>query len=568
MELGFLTELSLILLISLVISLILKLLKQPLIVGYIITGMIAGGYLVNSLEIKNIIKIFSELGVALMLFIVGLDLKFKIFKEIGKQSIMIAVLQEIFTILIGFFILLLLNFNYLESLYLSIAISFSSTIIMIKLISDKGDLEKLYGKLAIGFLIIQDFITVILLIIFPLLPINNNINNISINFEKLFSSIILILGLPLLGIYFLPKIENIINSSKEILFLFSITFLLIVSSLFKLLGLGLEVGALIAGVTMANLVSSSEISLKLKSLKEFFLIIFFIYLGFNLTIPQIKDLLLIPGIAISLFVIIGNPLILYILLKLMKINNKSSFMLGLTSAQISEFSFIFISLGNKLNHIESNLLSLIALVGLVTIFVSSYMVYYSEKLYNLIFRKILRIKEKYEINEKILKEEFEILLIGCDRTGYSFLVDFEEKKEKILIIDYNYEKVKKLAENGYKVIYGDVSEIELLEEINLSRFPLIISTIPDFEINLIILKNYKKLNKKGIFICNSINFKESLTLYNKGADYVNMHHLLGGKNLSKLVKDSGYISENYETIKKEDFEKIKNILSYLSTNNT
>lgn len=568
MELGFLTELSLILLISLVISLILKLLKQPLIVGYIITGMIAGGYLVNSLEIKNIIKIFSELGVALMLFIVGLDLKFKIFKEIGKQSIMIAVLQEIFTILIGFFILLLLNFNYLESLYLSIAISFSSTIIMIKLISDKGDLEKLYGKLAIGFLIIQDFITVILLIIFPLLPINNNINNISINFEKLFSSIILILGLPLLGIYFLPKIENIINSSKEILFLFSITFLLIVSSLFKLLGLGLEVGALIAGVTMANLVSSSEISLKLKSLKEFFLIIFFIYLGFNLTIPQIKDLLLIPGIAISLFVIIGNPLILYILLKLMKINNKSSFMLGLTSAQISEFSFIFISLGNKLNHIESNLLSLIALVGLVTIFVSSYMVYYSEKLYNLIFRKILRIKEKYEINEKILKEEFEILLIGCDRTGYSFLVDFEEKKEKILIIDYNYEKVKKLAENGYKVIYGDVSEIELLEEINLSRFPLIISTIPDFEINLIILKNYKKLNKKGIFICNSINFKESLTLYNKGADYVNMHHLLGGKNLSKLVKNSGYISENYETIKKEDFEKIKNILSYLSTNNT
>lgn len=559
-EIPFLFKLAIILLISFILAYLLNLIKQPLIIAYILTGIIVGSYLVTSLETKKIINVFSELGVAFMLFIVGLELKLKIIKEIGKQAIIIGVLQEIFTILIGFLLSLFIGFNYLEALYLGIALSFSSTIIMIKLISDKGDLERLYGKLAIGYLIVQDFIAIIFLIIFPLLPFGEKI----IYSNNIIYSLILILFLPLLGIYFLPKIEKIIAQSREILFLFSITFLLIISSLFKLSGLGLEVGALIAGMTLANLSISSEINLRLRPLKEFFLIIFFIYLGFNIFIPQVKHYIL-AVILLSLFVIIGNPIIMYFLSRLMKINKKTSFILGLTSAQISEFSFIFISLGNKLGHINSDLLSLISLVGIITIFTSCYMVYYSESLFRFIFRRLLKIKDEQKINEEILKNEYEILLIGCDRTGYSFLINFEDKKDKILIIEYNYDKFVKLIKNNYKIIYGDANEIELWENLDLNRFKLIFSTIPDFETNLLILEKYKKINKTGIFICNSLNYSQTINLYKNGADYVNMYHFLGGENISQLIKNFGFNLENYELIRRENFEKIKNILKFLNS---
>lgn len=558
-EIPFLFKLSVILVISLIISLILNLIRQPLIIGYILTGVLVSSYLISSLETKSIVSIFAELGVAFMLFIVGLELKLKIIKEVGRQSIIIGTLQEIFTILIGFLLSLLLGFNYIEALYLGIALSFSSTIIMIKLISDKGDLEKLYGKLAIGFLIVQDLVAILLLIIFPLLPIGEKI----INTDNLIISLILVILIPLLSFLFFPLIEKLVVRSKEVIFLFSISFLLLIASIFKILGLGLEVGALIAGMTLANMSFSSEIKFRLKPLKDFFLIIFFIYLGFNIFIPKISNYLL-PVIIFSLFVIFGKPMIMYILLKLIKINHKTSFRLGLTSGQISEFSFIFIALGNKLGYLGNGFLSLISLIGLITIFVSTYLVYHSENIFNFIFRRLFKIKDKYNIDDNLLKNDYDILLIGCDRTGYSFLANFEELKNKILIIEYNYDKFKKLLKQDYKIIYADASEIDLWDEIRLDKFKLIFSTIPEFEINIFILENYKKLNPRGIFICNSSNYFHTIELYKKGADYVNMYHFLGGEKISKLIKEFGFQNENYELVKKEDSEKIKNIINYLS----
>ncbi|MCS7184111.1 MAG: cation:proton antiporter [Patescibacteria group bacterium] len=557
-EIPFLIKFSSIIFLAFIFSFIFYLIKQPFIIAYIVTGLIASNFFIQSVETKNIIAIFSEFGIAFMLFIVGLNLKFKIIKEIGKQSLVIGVLQVIFTTIIGIFIALWLGFNFIESLYLGIALSFSSTIIMIKLISDKGDLEKLYGKFAIGFLIVQDLITILLLIFLPFLKINQN----SINSNNLTFSIFLIIFLPLLVFYILPKLEKYIARSKEILFIFSISFLLTLASIFKFLGIGLEVGALIAGMSLANLSTSSEINSRLKPLKEFFLIIFFIYLGFNIFIPTIEKYFN-EAIIFAIFVLIGNPLIMFLILKFLKIKNKTSFLLSLSSAQISEFSFIIIGLGNKLNHIQNDLISLVSLVGMITIFSSTYLFYYSEKIYQLIFKKILKIKENYDLDNEAKNENLEILLIGCDRTGYSLLVNFEEFKDKILIIDYNYEKFNELKNKGYKVVYGDVSEIELIENLNIQRFKMIISTILEFKINLSILINYKKLNNSGIFICNSNNFQNTLELYQNGADYVNMYHFMGGEKISELIKNFRFSVDKYEEIKKEDFEKIKNILTYL-----
>ncbi|GIW65560.1 MAG: sodium/hydrogen exchanger family/TrkA domain protein [Candidatus Parcubacteria bacterium] len=558
-ELPFIFKLSILFLISFILGFLFNLIKQPLIIAYIISGIIAGNYLIDSLETKNILSIFSEIGVALMLFIVGLELKLKVIKDIGKNVAIIAILQELSVIILGFVISLILGFNHIESLYIGIALSFSSTIIIIKLLSDKGDLEKFYGKLAIGFLIIQDIISIILILLIPFFSLNKNFINLENNL-LIISFVILLIFFTVR--YLIPKLENLITKTNELLFIFSFSFVLLLSSLFKLVGIGLEIGALIAGLILANYQFSSEINFKLRPIKNFFLIIFFIYLGLNIKFPQIENELF-KILTFSFFILIIQPIISFFLLKLLKIGNRQAFKFSLISAQISEFSFIIIGLGNKLGQIENNLFSTISFIGIITIFLSIYMFYYSDKIYNLIFKKILKIKDRVNIDEEIKNKNFNILLIGCDRTGYSFLLSIKENKEKILIIENNYQKVLELKKINYNVIYGDIDEFELLDEINLKQFKIIISTIPDFETNLILLRRYKKDNPKGIFICNSNKFKDNLELYKNGASFVNLPHSLGGEKIADLVNNFGFEIDEYEAIKKENFEKIYKIINYL-----
>jgi Kef-type K+ transport system membrane component KefB len=546
------------------ISLILSYIKQPLIIGYILSGILAGNYFLGYTEFEEFLSLFSKLGIAFMLFIVGLQLKLKNLKEIGRQSLIIGFLQVLITTSLGFLITINIGFNYLESLYLAIALAFSSTIIIIKLIYDKNDIEKLYSKLAIGILIIQDLIAILFLIFLPTLQNHQLLSN-GLAIEKLILSILLIFIIPYLSFRLLPHFENFLARSRDLLFIFSIFFLFFVASIFDLMTIGIEIGALVAGFSLANLKISQEISSRLKPIKDFFLIIFFTYLGINIFIPQLKDNLKYVLI-IFLFVMI-KPVILFSLAQLFKINKKTSFTLSLTSAQISEFSFILINLGKDLGHVNNDLLSIISLVGLSSIFISSYLIYHSEKIYELVFKKTLKVKSGLKTDHQLLANDYQILLIGCDRTGYSILINLEDLKNKILIIEYNYEKFKELLTKGYQVVYVDAEEVEFWESFNFNNIKLIISTISNFKTNLIILRHYKKNNPKGIFICNSYHFQDTVELYKEGADYVNMQHLLSGERISFLIKQCGFNLENYEAYKKEDFEKIENILSYLSKTN-
>jgi Kef-type K+ transport system membrane component KefB len=546
------------------ISLILSYIKQPLIIGYILSGILAGNYFLGYTEFEEFLSLFSKLGIAFMLFIVGLQLKLKNLKEIGRQSLIIGFLQVLITTSLGFLIAINIGFNYLESLYLAIALAFSSTIIIIKLIYDKNDIEKLYSKLAIGILIIQDLIAILFLIFLPTLQNHQLLSN-GLAIEKLILSILLIFIIPYLSFRLLPHFEKFLARSRDLLFIFSIFFLFFVASIFDLMTIGIEIGALVAGFSLANLKISQEISSRLKPIKDFFLIIFFTYLGINIFIPQLKDNLKYVLI-IFLFVMI-KPVILFSLAQLFKINKKTSFTLSLTSAQISEFSFILINLGKDLGHVNNDLLSIISLVGLSSIFISSYLIYHSEKIYELVFKKILKVKSGLKTDHQLLANDYQILLIGCDRTGYSILINLEDLKNKILVIEYNYEKFKELLTKGYQVVYVDAEEVEFWESFNFNNIKLIISTISNFKTNLIILRHYKKNNPKGIFICNSYHFQDTVELYKEGADYVNMQHLLSGERISFLIKQCGFNLENYEAYKKEDFEKIENILSYLSKTN-
>lgn len=527
-------ELSIILAITVFISAVMKLLKQPLIIGYILAGIIVSPYFLNIVQSTETIKVFSQIGVALLLFIVGLSLSPKVFREIGKVSLVTGIGQIIFTSLFGFLICRLLGFSIIVSVYIAIALTFSSTIIIMKLLSDKKDLEKLYGKISIGFLLVQDIFVIILLMVISSFSGNLSLENISIS--SVLIGILLIGGFILISIYILPSLSNFFAKSQEFLFLFSIGWGLGLASLFHYLGFSMEIGALVSGIALSISPFHYEISSKMRPLRDFFIILFFILLGSQMVFGNIGDLIL-PAIIFSLFILIGNPLIVMILMGLLGYGKKTGFQAGFTVAQISEFSLILIALGVSLGHLTGEILSLVTIVGLITISGSTYLILYSNNLYPY-FSKYLSIFEKKKINEnKDKHKDYEIVLFGYNRIGYDLLESFKKLKKKYLVVDYNPETIQELSKKNVKCRYGDADDSEFIDELNLAKTKMIVSTIPEFETNLLLINKTRQVNKDAIIIVISHNIEEAHFLYHDGATYVIMPHFLGGSHASKMIDE-------------------------------
>lgn len=527
-------ELSIIIGITVLISGIMKLLKQPLIIGYILAGIVVSPYFLNIIQSTDTIVVFSQIGVALLLFIIGLSLSPKVIKEVGKVSLITGIGQIIFTSLIGFFIGKLLGFSTLISFYIAIALTFSSTIIIMKLLSDKKDLGKLYGKISIGFLLVQDFFVIILLMIVS--SFSGKMKGISnLNFETILVGILFLGGFILISIYALPRLSKFFAKSQEFLFLFAIGWGLGIAALFHYIGLSMEIGALIAGITLSISPYNYEISSRMRPLRDFFIILFFILLGSQIVLGEISKFI-IPAIIFSLFILIGNPLIVMILMGLLGYKKKVSFQSGLTVAQISEFSLIFIALGVTVGHLTTEILSLVTIIGLITIAGSSYLILYSDKIYPYL-SKYLTIFEKKKLKEKKEDiEEYDAFLFGSNRIGDDILKSLKELKKKFMVIDYNPKTIAELSKENIDCKYGDASDSEFLNELNLSSVKLIFSTIPDFETNSLLISETKKVNKKAIIIVISYYIDEANELYKKGATYVVMPHFLGGNYASMMIK--------------------------------
>jgi len=547
-------ELSIIIGITVLIAGIMKLLKQPLIIGYILAGIIVSPYFLNVVRSTETIAVFSQIGVALLLFIVGLSLSPRVIKEVGKVSLITGIGQIIFTSLIGFFISRLLGFSVIVSLYIAIALTFSSTIIIMKLLSDKKDLEKLYGKISIGFLLVQDIFVIILLMVISSFSGNLSMDNLS--FGIILGGILLIGGFVLISIYVLPSLSKFFAKSQEFLFLFSIGWGLGLASLFHYMGFSMEIGALVAGIALSMSPFHYEISSKMRPLRDFFIILFFILLGSQMVFGNINELIA-PAIIFSLFILIGNPLIVMIIMGLLGYKKKTGFQAGFTVAQISEFSLILIALGVSVGHLTNEILSLVTIVGLITISGSTYLILYSNKIYPYL-SKYLSIFERKKVKEDEQEaKDYDIILFGYNRIGYDLLQSFKKLKKKFLVVDYNPETTLKLAKKKIECRYGDVDDDEFLNALNLTKTKMIVSTIPEFETNLLLINKIRQINKDAIVIVVSHNIKEATTLYDHGATYVIMPHFLGGSHASMMIHKHGLNLNEFLNEKRKHLRQLK-----------
>jgi len=552
-------QLSLIVVIALVVSMIVRALRQPLIVGYILAGIILGSSFFHLLISVDSIKIFAQMGIAVLLFMVGLHLNPKIIRDVGGVALITGIGQIVFTTVIGFAIARLLGFNNIVSLYISLALSFSSTIVITKLLSDKGDLSSLYGKISVGFLIVQDLIAIAALMFIS--SMNAGLGE-TFSVGKIGIGAGLVFVLFLISVFVFPFVMNRMAKSQELLLLFSIGWALALSSLFSYLGFSIEIGALLAGMTLAVSPYKYEIGAKMKPLRDFFILMFFIVLGSQVSFNGARELL-IPTIIFSVFVLIGNPIIMMFIMGRMGYTKRTSFLSGLTVSQISEFSFILIALGISVGHVKQNVLSMTTVIGLVTMALSSYSLMHGNGVYNFFSRYVSifeRKGRKVDETKYYVEEKYDAILFGYNRVGYSFLKSFNFLNKKVLVVDNNPKIVEQLVRKKISCKYGDAEDLEMLDELPLKDASLVISTIPEYETNLILLRKIKRTNPRAIFMAVSHQIDEALRLYDSGATYVITPHFFGGSYVAQLIEKYGFDKSKFigEGVKeKEDLLKRK-----------
>lgn len=537
MESSIFSQITLVIAVAALIAIIMRALRQPLIMSYIITGIIVGPSVLNLVHAKEAFESFSELGIALLLFIIGLGLNAAVIKSLGKVSLITAMSILVSVGFIGHMAGILLGFDNTTSAILGLAMFFSSTIIILKVLSDNKELSRLYGQISIGVILLDDVVATIALVVVAAMGAHANFDLTAVGML-----VVKALGLAallfVLGNYIMPAISKLFAKSQELLFLFAVAWGLAVAGLFEFAGFSHEVGALFAGVALAGLPYAAEMAAKLKPLRDFFIVIFFVTLGETFTFGALQQSI-VPALVLSAIVIFGKPLFVMLSLGAQRYTKLTSFKAAIHLSQISEFSIILVIFASSVGVADKAAVPIITLVALITIGVSTYLMKYDDKLYRLMERHLRHFERSTTAEPKQKRTLYPAMLFGYHKGGYEYLKAFRDMKMRYLVVDYDPDVIDTLETQGIRHAYGDASDEEFLEEIGAQEAKLVISTMTDNPNNLALLRFLRRHNSKVSFICHANNYEEAAELYEHGASYVSLPHYIGSERVSSFIKRHG-----------------------------
>ncbi|MEX2489493.1 MAG: cation:proton antiporter family protein [Pseudomonadales bacterium] len=502
-----------------------QLLRQPLIVAFIAIGILVGPSGFGMVSHSSEIELFARLGIALLLFVVGLKLDLHIIRTVGPVALASGLGQVIFTSVVGYVIALLLGMSHVVALYVAVALTFSSTIIIVKLLSDKHEVDALHGRIAVGFLIVQDIVVVLVMIGLTAFGQSGG-EGADLGVEALkilLKGALMLVTVTLLMRYVLPALMYRLAHSSELLMLFAIAWAVLGAAGGDALGFSKEVGAFLAGISIASTPYREQVAARLVSLRDFLLLFFFIELGSNLDLGTVGSQIG-PAAIFSIFVLIGNPLIVMAIMGFMGYRKRTAFLAGLTVAQISEFSLILAALGLSLGHLQQETVGLITLVGLVTISASTYMILYSHVLYEHL-SPWLSIFERKVPHRELDSPEFDVsdvdvLLIGLGRYGASLAASLSERGCRLLAVDFDPEAVRRHIRDGYAVHFGDAEDPEFVATLPLANTRWVVSTVRDRSINRMLIHGLRQQNYQGKIALSTSSRYEAQMFEQEGVDMV------------------------------------------------
>jgi Kef-type K+ transport system membrane component KefB len=451
--------------------------RIPSIVSYILAGLVLGPML-GLVGANEPLEVVSEAGIALLLFLVGLEISFDKVRDVGRVAVYAGLGQVVFTAVGGFGLAFLLGFPWVEGLFIAIALTFSSTVVVVKLLDEKNEIDSLYGRIAVGIFLVQDVVVIIFLTALAGLIGVSSVSpaDVAVGIALAFAGMAALLATTILASRFvLPRVLGWMTS-HEALFIASLCwcFLLVLGA--EALRLSLEIGAFMAGVGLAQLPYATVLRRRVHPLVNFFIAIFFVSLGIQMRLGAAGE----HAVAIavfSLFVLIGNPLIFIWIITRSGFGERTAFLAGVTVAQISEFSFIFAALGLSAGLIDEATLSLIGVVGLITIGASAYMIIYNHGLYEWCRgRGLLRLfrapPEPDPKPEQRLRDH--VIVVGMNPLGRRIVQELHARGEHTLAVDTD---PGKLQEIPGRTLLGNVNYLSVLEEAGLSRAKLLVSAL-------------------------------------------------------------------------------------------
>lgn len=543
------------------LGVIIKRFKQPLFVSYLAAGAFLSAFHIVRPEQLEFLAILPEVGLAFLLFLVGMELDLREFKSLGKNVLLATMGQVAITAVVVGSLGVLFDLPLISALVVGLAISFSSTILVVKLLLEGKEFSSIYGKLSIGILLVEDLLAVIAMMLVSVF------GSTASDFSPLALVVVGIKGILLfllslwVGKKILPKVFEFCAENSELLFLTSIAWCLLFVSLSAFLGFSLSIGAFLAGVSLAQSVYRIQISSRIKPLRDFFIMIFFLDLGTGLTLSGLS-LMWPVAIAILLYAIILKPIIFFLLFTAFKFRAHSAFQTGILLSSVSEFSLILLTAASKQGIVPPNLISPFIFATVFSFVISSLLITHGRRIYSKLKKLLKKFEEKDTISlDSLVLEQKEFadhaILVGCHRSGEIILSTIAKNfGDNLIVLDFNPDVISKLRKEGISCLYGDISDVDILERLNLLSAKIVVSTVRDFSDNLILLDGLSKVKSKATVIMTAYDGKEALKLYDRGAHHVSLPLALEGANISHLIRE---YRDDFEKLAKERDKKVEDL---------
>ncbi|WP_409330469.1 cation:proton antiporter [Trujillonella humicola] len=519
-------------------------LRQPLIIAFIAVGVLVGPAGLGWVEGNDQVALLAELGIALLLLLVGLKLDPQLIRTTGPVAVATGLGQVAFTSAVGFGLARLVGLPVVPALYAGVAMAFSSTIIIVKLLSDKREIDQLHGRIAVGFLIVQDIVVVIVMVTLTAVGTAGRGDDLVPDLLVVLGRGVLFVGGILLAMrYVLPRALAWLARSKELLLLSALAWGIALAGLGDALGFSIEVGAFLGGISLAATPYREAIGSRLIGLRDFLLLFFFIDLGSRLGVAEALGRIG-PAVALSLLVLVGNPLIVLVIMGFMGYRKRTSLLAGLTVAQISEFSLVLAALGLSLGHITADTVGLVTAVGVITIALSTYMILYSAALYARL-APLLSVFERArprhaDDSGDAADSGVDLVVVGAGRYGGRLVRQLLAREARVLVVDSDPQALERVGKDGAQTLYGDAEEPELVDALPLRGASWVVSTVPDRSVNLALLHGLEQAGFTGSVALTAHNDHDADRLEAAGVDVVlRPFHAAADSGAAILLEEAG-----------------------------
>ncbi len=538
--------------------------RQPLLLAYIAAGVLIGPIGLGIISNADSIQALAEIGLVFLLFIVALEIDVGKLVKSGKAASVATFVQVVGSVLLAWGVALLLGFRGLPGVYLGIMAAFSSTMIVVKHLADRSELDTLPGRVILGILLAQDLLAVAVLAIQPSLG----------GFSAAESSPIVTLGLALLkgaalvggtilvGRFVLPRLLHAVGTSPEVLLISGISWCFLVSWAAMQAGFSSAVGALLAGVSLSNLPYTLDLVSKVRPLRDFFVTLFFVSLGMLLSVPTAR--VLVAALVLSVVVIAGRFITIPPVLRMLGYDNRVGVIGAIHLSQISEFALVIVLAGVSpvYRHIDSEIVSIVVLVLIITATLSTYLVQMSHSL----ARRLVRWTGGTLLEDAPAKAARHggaiaapIILVGCFRVGSSLVQALLDSSRSFKVVDFNPDVHQELLRLGIPAVYGDISHLDTLRHAGVDQAEILICSIPDDFLrgttNRDLLAKLRKLNPTARIIVTAQSVPAAMELYAEGADYVALPRLLTAERLLEVL---GRIeSGDHDSLRGQELEALR-----------